>query len=378
MSRRRGNYKFDGGDYLPHLQKGEFILSVPRPRLLEDDITDRVCDNLVSLLRQWLKYPNNTEMLAAYSIIYILDAFKNSDVLLLDGVWAMYRSSERTLPGGPDLQPGLDAILQFALQLLPLARGENLSQPNQLQQLAQKRPDHILPWRELAPCRRRVTAPGGPFHPTLVEQPGAFPSWVIFRALLFDSPILHSGATSCYFANQGAWEDFLTSEGFNVDDPTSVRRFFNIACYGTPQNERSQGDKLAPQYFAAETRWLELASGKPVIRRIEHLRLLGGLTGYLLTADLVYAGKVAEPNVEEIGRVIHANRLGSYAALVSAKLVSKTCNADEVVQAFREVYNHLLAGLDQADRELVGYNAILVEHLLCKFQRTRKVHKLTS
>ena len=98
----------------------------------------------------------------------------------------------------PDTHPTPVHVLErYAKHLLPVAaalvHGTALPNPSELQSLVMQQPDHFLPFRELAPSRRRVTAPGGPFHPELIDVPGAFASCIIFRTLLFDSPILQEG-----------------------------------------------------------------------------------------------------------------------------------------------------------------------------------------
>ncbi|KAI0705690.1 hypothetical protein C8Q76DRAFT_801423 [Earliella scabrosa] len=471
-------------EYLPDVLCASPITSLADLAHTSQDIGEVVSNNVVRLLRSWLNFPNNTQMLASYFIIYVIGSFKNADVLLLSGVWKAFQSVVTSVLGAKkkarrlDLRmldelgvqlralplsqsgseeaallgdissfidkcaPGLqcwrdtfthlplstsqpsappapsplasssatlplsgtsplDDILAFALHVIPVARGDDLPSPSDLQQRTAKNADHFLPFRELAPSRQRVTGPGGPFHVEQRCQPGAFPSCLIFRALMFNSPIVHSGATCCYFRDVQSWHHFLADNRFDETDRQSIARFFNASCYGTRQEPRNQGKHIAPSYFDAEPRWRELVkthapqpipfveffnwtqgrhpdghfrNGNPRFKSIQGtgFTLVGKLTGYLLSADLVYAGFVAMPSVDEVAVVVHGNGLGSLKALQSAGLVEKKPSVQAVTDAFRQVYRCLEDGISAEDRAFIRFDPIMVEHLLCKYQRTRR------
>lgn len=481
---------YNSGDYLPHLDEPT---SVPfdRPCILDPEVPEVATRNVLAVIRRWLHFPNNKDMVSAYFVICVVGTFRNSDVLLLDGIWETYRSismsilgkkqrpedarvsmlqpfaialrtlplahpqskeaaimldfssaveqcfpglrdwtdasikylhatqlpnipasASRTLPSQPIPAPapprrspeaaGLHDILEFVLHLLPIARNETIASPTKLQRLVMNDPDFYLPFRELAPSRQRVTAPGGPFHEQHCNKTGAFASWVIFRALLFNSPVLHQH-TRCYFADANAWKVFLRSERFDPTSKESLTHFFNFSCYGSPQDQRKEGADIALKYFAAEENWQKLVAkhgGKPIPfeefffwtqgkeererdakgkRRFftipTKLPLVGGLTGYLLTADAVYAGKVACPTVEDMGRVVHFNGLGSLKGLILSNQVSSSVPSEaEVLDGFKRVYNYLEQELSEEVRSYVRFDPVMVEHLLCKYQRTRKAH----
>ncbi|KAI0703145.1 hypothetical protein C8Q76DRAFT_631925 [Earliella scabrosa] len=348
------------------------------------------------MLRQWLDFPNNTEKLAGYFVMYLVGSLKNSDVLLLDGVWSAYRSvgaSSSSFPS-PSLsstascEAGLQSLTEFALEMLPLACQTPLPHPTKLQRRALDNPDRFLPFRECAPSRQRVAGPGGPFHPNQRDLPGAFPSWVIFRALLFDSRAVLEGDTPCYFSDHSAWLEFLATEGYDSDDQGSVDRIFNIRCYGSAQNQRREGKDLATHYFDAVPRWEDLVQkhqGNPIpfterqFQSIPKLPLVGKLTGYLLAADLCYAGKVATPSLEEVARIIRYNELGSLSGLFRAGLLSSTKQASEadVIVAFSTVFHHLRRAIPAQHHQTIAFDAIMVEHLLCKYQRCKGRKKST-
>ena len=522
QKRKIGRYRAD--TFLPGIYGTPSPGYLPRPRQLEEDIRSRVCDHVIRILRDWLGYPNNTEMLAAYWVMYVVGAFKNTDVLLLQGVWQTHRSIkasilghrgkassirismldpfaqaikalpladpqseecrtlqqfstavETCLPGVKDwtellvrtmingkelvnyephslplqtpptsaarhppistsaasttiisqqappsqfvsdipppsaplmlaVEKGLQSLANFVLHVLPIALGQDLPQPSHLQSIIIARPDHYLPFRELATCRTRVSGPGGPYHSTRRDQQGAFPSWLIFRALLFDSEVMRE-RTLCYFQRHEDWLSFLAAEGYNPSDRASENRFFNVSCYGSAQNQRrANALDYAKRYFAGESRWAELVvahRGEPVpfldfyfwtqaTRQVRidpdgtrhftsipnnDFPLVGKLTGYLLTADLVYAGKVQRPSAEDVAYVILRNGLGSVRGLHTAGQISSTkCALQEVGSAFKRVYAYLEKIIPQQHHSHICFDEIMVEHLLCKYQRTKHIN----
>ena len=74
--------------------------------------------------------------------------------------------------------------------------------------------------------------------------------------------------------------------------------------------------------------------------------------------------------MNDIARVIHYNEMGSYRALRSAGLVAEGASEQEVLDALGTVHACLMDVLPPTSREQVGYDLIVLEHLLCKYQRT--------
>lgn len=172
--------------------------------------------------------------------------------------------------------------------------------------------------------------------------------------------------------------------------------------YGSPCAQRAQGWVHVPDYFNVyEARWRDLVNGygsnlvpfeaffhwclgkkvvgydhngRPRFTHFQNILLLGKLAAYLLTADLTYTGKVSFPTVVEVARVVHHNRLGLLQGLYLAHQTSqKRALEQEVVEAFTRVYDYLLSNLDEHDRQLMVFDPIMVEHLLCKFHCTKYI-----
>ncbi|RDX46204.1 hypothetical protein OH76DRAFT_1356310 [Lentinus brumalis] len=398
--------RLDAGDYFEHLQGQDVTGKVARPRNLEDNFLPRVENTVLSFVRTWLSYPNNTEMLRAYLVVYILQAFRNSDVLMLEGVWRYYREVKAGVLGLPRSDhPGLAALHHMVQQLLPIARGDPIPSPTAVQQAVLRNSDHFSPFRNLATSRLRTTSNQGPFHPDNVDKPGAYPSCVISRALIFDTPFQHD-ETFGYFSSKADWD---AQDADAVKKCTKVmqaatQRILNVKCYGSPQAQRiSDGMDAVKSYFEYEPKYNALLAshaphpvpfvifydwtqgkeqitgknGKVKNRRFKKLLLLGGLTGYLLTADLVYAGKVAPPTLAEVAEVLRRNKMGSLSGLEEAGLIRSKKNATEaeVLNAFTRVFNFLSTRIDISDKQLIGFDAVMVEHLLCKFSRLTSARK---
>ncbi|KAI1789298.1 hypothetical protein LXA43DRAFT_893137, partial [Ganoderma leucocontextum] len=99
------------------------------------------------------------------------------------------------------------------------------------------------------------------------------------------------------------------------------------------------------------------------------------LTAYLLTADLVYAEKVVPPTLEEVGQVIWSNDMGSLAGLDNLGYTlqrKKKEPVQNIIVAFREVYEYLDSHLSHADKALMVFDPIMVEHTLCKYKHLSK------
>ena len=308
-------------------------------------------------------------------------------------------------------QKGLAALLDFVRELLPLIDDTRPAKLTQMQALVASKPNFFLPFREHAPHRQVVTGPGGPFHPSLCDEPGALPSAAIFRAILFGAPVLDND-TKSYFRNYDDW-CALVDRFKHLDSEQLQRHFYDIHAYGTAQGHKPSMFRDHIQvYFKCETQWTDLiashspdpipfqvcyqwtqkstsgsnnsksssnnsksssnnskSSSKPNPRRI--LPLHGGLTGYLLTADLSYTHHVTSPSVSDVAHAICNCKLGSLTGLSVTDQVGKNPSNRDIHQAFERVYDYLDHELTAQEKTCMVFDPIMVEHLLCKYQRVR-------
>jgi hypothetical protein len=76
--------------------------------------------------------------------------------------------------------------------------------------------------------------------------------------------------------------------------------------------------------------------------------------------------------VDEMGAVVWEINKGGVAGLRGAGYFdADRPSSDATVEAFRDVYDYLNAHLTQQEKELMGFDVIMVEHMLCKFSRAR-------
>lgn len=131
-------------------------------------------------------------------------------------------------PGDIPITPleGHHHLLNLIQALIPLISGNLPEKMTPLQSLVWKCMDFFLPFRERAPCRTCLTSSQGPFHTDHVDKPGAFPSWVISRALIFGTVALQ-GYTHGFFPDHTAWLAFLNVNGYS-DDPHIQKEFYNL------------------------------------------------------------------------------------------------------------------------------------------------------
>ncbi|KAM5530054.1 hypothetical protein V8D89_016278, partial [Ganoderma adspersum] len=109
-------------------------------------------------------------------------------------------------------------------------------------------------------------------------------------------------------------------------------------------------------------------NSKHISRRV--LPLVGKLTAYFLAADLVYMGQVEPPDVTMMGSMIHSLAAGAWDGLQAAgQLRPGNPPEEDVIDAFTRVYRYLEEQLTSEEQELIGFDTIMVEHLLCKYQR---------
>ena len=481
-------------EFLPGLPDPTITFTVNPRAFPGEQLAERVRDHVISILRTWLKFPPNTQWVAARFVMEIVLAFYNPDALLLPGVWDVFKHVKarllnarkqrasrmhpnllrpfidalRALPLGQvdsreyqtlasistiidentpeasaavsalldsifsfyvepidifglqisesgsheqeqdpilmfspppqsgiahtaDLPPAILQIVQFVEELIPLAYNKPPTTP--LQKLVAKNRDFYLPFRELGPSRRCFSSQIDIRHP---KSPGAFASYALTRALLFNSPVLKQQNTFVHFRSIKHWEDFLQSQGYDENDENKAKQIFNNRCYGQVQHQRAKyGPKNVHTYFTSEEEWCKKldemegtpwdfysfykwATGKRGTGNLAKSRmyLVGHLVGYLLAADLSYSSNIiTTPTCADIAKVITEPRtsFGSLKCLIQEELVnSEAPQAAEVAMRMEQILGALQSRLSQADRAQIVLDPIMIEHTLCKFQRVKR------
>ena len=109
------------------------------------------------------------------------------------------------------------------------------------------------------------------------------------------------------------------------------------------------------------------------------LPAMGTLSIYLLIADMVAAGVVDLPTIQDSGFIINIMDAGGIKGLKSMGYLPNsfkphTQSAQIVSAAFEEYYKNVESLLTIEERENMPWNTIVAEHTLCKLTRFQKAH----
>lgn len=242
--------------------------------------------------------------------------------------------------------------------------------------------DQHNPWREQAPTRAHVKSH---LSPTDLRTRWGLFSLLINRivsygtSLAFDYPVFED------------LNDFLevVKELEESIGPKDRDLFIcTIHAYGkTPSAGRSSD--LAPAIWTATATWEKEVAKHPdgaipwddTAQWLQHVKMphmgkVGNLTGYLFLADLACSGVVQEPTAEEVGYYVAKMDKGAWTALDELGLTLPRNHATEVsiledmaAGAFEQLYDDLRAVLGEQTATKLEFSPILLEHVLCKYQR---------
>ncbi|KAI0666354.1 hypothetical protein C8Q78DRAFT_994787 [Trametes maxima] len=338
------------------------------------------------LSTQPLAKPGSPESVMMKNISERLEVFRAQ--------WRQLEGSGHVLPAhirGSDLfaealQATAHKLATFLRELLPLLSSPLPAQLSPLQHKVRGNPDFLLPFRQHAPEVQNAFSDKGILHPTRINEPGAIASLWLLRGIFYRTRFSSEHADSLLFRNYDHWQETYKRicadpqiAAFNQDKD---RYFCNARAYGQATTRSTEN---AQAYFEGEPAWLEMFKSKepgwrmPYIeayRFTQHVQRghkilpqLGPLTGMLITADLVYAGKVAMPSVEEMGEMVHLLDRGASACLHFFRLLDKSSNKETVQFVFTSLYDKVYASFTEAERSAMTFDPIMFEHCLCKYQR---------
>ncbi|KAI0676636.1 hypothetical protein C8Q78DRAFT_1073420 [Trametes maxima] len=325
------------------------------------------------LSTQPLAKPGSPESVMMKNISERLEVFRAQ--------WRQLEGSSHVLPAhirGSDLfaealQATAHKLATFLRELLPLLSSPL---PAQLSPLQHKH----------APEIQNAFSDKGILHPTRINEPGVIASLWLLCGIFYRTRFSSEHADSLLFRNYDHWQETYKRicadpqiAAFNQDKD---HYFCNARAYGQATTRSTEN---AQAYFEGEPAWLEMFKSKepgwrmPYIeayrfmQRVQRgrkiLPQLGPLTGMLITADLVYAGKVAMPSVEEMGEMVHLLDRGASACLRFFRLLDKSSNKETVQFVFTSLYDKVYASFTEAERSAMTFDPIMFEHCLCKYQR---------
>jgi hypothetical protein len=268
------------------------------------------------------------------------------------------------------------------------------------------RPDHFLPFRECAPTRKRTM---DTVYDGLKDglTPEDFWNILCHHGTFYGSEFArtHGGR----FATLEDWRSYKDGEGSNKED-----KYFVISNTYGPANHRRTLE-LIEKYWVVRHKWTDFSANKfngimflfyflslqPIEQEVidnftdydpkkEKKRLkqqidasgkntppnfqnIGVLTALLICGDLANVGVVEKPTVQQMARLMFDVNKGAILGLQRIGIVKlPNPSLQEVEIGLSFLHNSLETNLTGEEKELIGYDIVILEHGLCKYTRLVK------
>jgi hypothetical protein len=225
----------------------------------------------------------------------------------------------------------------------------------------------------------------------------AFFNVLAFRGVFFGSHFARS-AHYRWFDSMDDWETFRIMEKDEANKHGGDDTYYiNKTCYG--QSQKGHELKLLSSYWKLRLEWngifnnpsklsvekvyfwlmKSVASKEDPSKKVKLFHNIGSLTALLICGDLVEAGILLMPSIQEWAGLIHRLGKGAKAGMEMFGLTRKDGSKEEVRDAFASLDLALQSELRTDEKETMGYNVIMLEHALCKIKRltTRGISKDT-
>ena len=166
--------------------------------------------------------------------------------------------------------------------------------------------------------------------------------------------------------------------------------YVNQSCYGQIQPTRKLG--LMDSYWLQRGRWdakfkeektptvkevylwlmkseygIDETTGKKKKKSV--FQNIGSLTALLICGDLIEANVLPMPTAQKWGDLIADVDKGGQAGMVMYELVPNGSSKEEISDAFVSLDLALQQELRDDEKEMMGYNVVMLEHSLCKIKR---------
>ena len=247
--------------------------------------------------------------------------------------------------------------------------------------------DTFLPFRQHGPSLRNAREKiYGDVHRLTREDGVGFFNILAFRGVFFGSPFAKSKHYR-WFNSLEEWEHFQEAGEEDADEYDGEEYYVKKNCYGQSQTGRKLS--LLSSYWDQRLLWNDkfnkpkkpdvmevfrwLISRTSPNNKTKESRTLfqniGSLTALLICGDLVEVGILEMSSTREWAKVIAKVGKGAKAGMVACGLVEEGCSIDQMCVAFESLDHALQAELDKEEKEAMGYNAVMLEHALCKISR---------
>ncbi|KAJ7780603.1 hypothetical protein DFH07DRAFT_729133 [Mycena maculata] len=355
---------------------------------------------VIDIIARWLQFPTTGQSRPRGWFVDSIVHACGPNILFLDSVWFAFRNLSTEVFGDPSTKittpaayrPLAAALAAYPLEPLIYPGYESLRQPTLFQAAVHGRRDFLLPFRECAPSRARSRLPGNCFDPVHARTLGGLFSGLLFRGVFFATPFGLQATT--YFPNPDAWNvECAKYPSQPVDFFCNIRAYSSAKCnrgvhlvpcfwevINSPSCANWEKNTCKGAYDFTECYKFLTASNPTRFREI------GGLIGFLLTADFAYAGAVSLPTVDTVGKIIRdinkggvkgLARLGLIPQPEAAKKGFKKSDVTVVKGGFSRLYRFLDVKLSDASKKRMVFDAIMVENGLCKLTRWDSLKLIT-
>ncbi|TFK57945.1 hypothetical protein BDN72DRAFT_907268 [Pluteus cervinus] len=267
-------------------------------------------------------------------------------------------------------------------QGLPASRNSS----NILLSAAAHRPDFYSPFRQLAPTLVRALTTIYSDSSRLKTNIGLLNA-VCFRGLFYGSQWAQLNLR--WIDSLEDWTTYFSSFSRIPHGANKERYFISVNPYGTPNSRRStqwvaDNFRLMEDLEAEDEDWTSFLSTFEESQNYQDLFLylkrfkgIGQLTALLLIGDLVAAGVIPEPGIQDWCQLISSVSKGAVAGLKKLSLLppgplSTSDGNKRVYETFSGLHSAITGQWDAAKQTQVGYNIIMLEHALCKYSRMVK------
>ncbi|KAH6902962.1 hypothetical protein BKA70DRAFT_1433939 [Coprinopsis sp. MPI-PUGE-AT-0042] len=251
----------------------------------------------------------------------------------------------------------------------------------------QREPDYYLPFREQSPGRILSRSTDGPYDKNIIAQKKGLFSAAVWRGCTYRSGFARDKGMIFENSDQLLDEvDAVIQENEDTNMDRQDAYFCRKNAYGQPIGRRSI--EVCTTYWSSveELEWDGIVLSHPAFvecfeifrppgREASRFPQLGPLGAMLLTGDLAYAGVCEKPTDAECAQMmvkVHRGGLEGLRKLGLAPVLRQGAQAQDALaavtsglQEFSDVVRALLGCMGfEGDVDF-----ILLEHILCKFQR---------
>lgn len=275
-----------------------------------------------------------------------------------------------------------DTFVTFLQDFYPLitdgfAAHKNSSNKH-IKKMAEK-PDRFLPFRSLAPSMQNALATIYSDMDRLRTPAGLF-NMAAFRGVFFNTD--YSQKHLRWFDSIIDWEAYRDSlkikntERNRKKAKAQIEKYFvKKNAYGTWQPKITTA-LLYNHSNVADDLWLEHLRKNPDLDIYSFfkffkakLSFVGDLASLLIVGDLITCGFLPMPTPQDFGMLVAKINKGGVKGLKRLGLLPPNPTLTDISDAFVTLHNHVEQALDEDTRNKMGYNVVVLEHSLCKYQR---------